>query len=347
MTLDRDFENYMQRVLDTGHRSRPGADTPPADTWQRVIAQVHPQPEEKSEMNATTLPASITQEHPVPRIVRRGIGHYISLAATIAIVAAVAMAGWFATMQLNQPDGRFALFGQTDEAAVCDVEPLTVDEVMEIVRNPFRYMYDRADPETRDQHFFFSTTETDLVRGSLLPSHETLKSVNRVTPSEETFEEARQVADRYIACMKDATHGQLWALTDPMWVQQFVLWNFPVFVDEQAVIDYLEDVIEQPVEGQYNQLSAFYTRYGDVEIVANPDIERSAQPLIATAYGDPLIAIGVVVTDENGEVILETGSTGYPHQIRAGSIATRPIIIVQQSTATGEWYVLPWLGQNS
>lgn len=294
-------------------------------------------------ITAAAIP--MAPNNPLNSRTRARFGHYLNLAATIALVLAVAVAGWFATSQLNQPggsDSRFALLGQTDETASCDVEPLTSDDVMEIVRNPYRYMFNRADPNSVALVSYEFMAQQELAVGFYFPSPGEFKSVNRTTPDEGEFEEAQAAVNTYIACMRDATNGQYWALLHPIAVQEQILAGFPVFADEETVSAHVEEVIDEPVIDIYNRMSGFYFAYGDVNIAANPDPEKADLILYASADYESTIAMGVVVTDEDGEVILETGSTGYPHQIRPGAITLRPVIVVQQSSATGEWYVMPY-----
>ena len=340
-TFLAEYSTWVDRV----HRSTPDANIPPADLWQRILAQANPQPKETKQMSSIkTATVPMTPAVPVDSRIRGGFGHYMNLAATIALVMAVAVAGWFATMQLNPSGGsenRFALLGQTDETATCDVDALTVDEVMEIVRNPYRYMVDRADPDSQALVSYQFAAEQELMVGNIVPSWHEFNAVSRVTPSEAEFEEASQAANAYIACLQHATWGQYWAMYHPVAVQQDVLAQFPVFADEESVRTHVESVINEELDPRFNTLEGFYTAYGEVAITANPDVEKADLILYGSADIEPTIAMGVLVTDESGEVIMETGSTGYPHQIRQGSITERPVIVVQKSSVTGEWYVLP------
>lgn len=276
-----------------------------------------------------------------------GFRHTLSLAASFLVVVTVALGGWFATMQLNSPNGSngaFGLLGQSDSEATCDVEPLTVDEVMEIVENPYRFMSNRVLPQVAETNPYSSAAENELMIARVDPTWEAFNSVNRVQPNQEVFDEAQAAANMYIVCADGATTGQYLALMHPFWVQEMILGSFPVYADEAAVRAYVESIIDQPMstsEGYY-RLGGYGQTYGDVAIIANPDIEKSEQVLYSTPYDEPVVAMGVVVTDEDGNVIIETGSTGYPHQIQTGALNSRPIVVVQKSEVTGRWYVLPY-----
>lgn len=354
MTEHDPFLQELQQRADRAHTSADRADDAPPDLWQRVTAQVKSNAKEHTTMNATILTAEASRGPGVYRRVppansanHRGFSHYANLAVTIAMVVAVAVAGWFATMQLNQPGGsndQFAFAPGTPEvaSATCDVDPVTVDEVMEIVRNPYRYMYDRADSESDALVSYEYMARQELAVGFYFPTAAEYQSVNRTNPSQSEFEEASEAVNSYIVCMRDATNGQYWALSHPIWVQEQVLSQFPVFADEESVRAYVEEVIDQPVEAMFNRLNGFYNAYGDAEIVANPDPELADLILYSSADYEPTIAMGVLVTGSDGEVILETGSTGFPHQVQPGAVTLRPVIVVQKSSATGEWYVMPY-----
>src|SRR5690554_3169453 len=104
MTENDPFLNDMRSWADRAHRATPGADVPPADVWQRVLAEVDLQKKGTATMSTVTaLSAPMTPRPALPLDSRGGFRHYANLAATVAIVLGVALAGWFATMQLNQP----------------------------------------------------------------------------------------------------------------------------------------------------------------------------------------------------------------------------------------------------
>jgi hypothetical protein len=328
------------------------AATGPSDgTWNRVLRNPAQETSKGTRaMSTATLSSQSTGFSSTPQeSVGQSIRRYSSMAATIALVLAVAVGGWLAMSQMTPgSDGRFAAIQATPEVAqaqTCDIEPLTVDEVMEIVRNPYRYLSNRADSDFTASADLDLATEPALMEGLLFPDHSEFDSANRSRPNEVQFDGARHVIDRYIACLPSATYGHLWAMVDPVWVQQHVLGSFPVFADEDAVRTFVEQKINQRLGSSYNVTFApFYEAYDSPSIVANPNLEMADLVSTSTWAHKPLVATGVLVIDEDGQAIMETDSSGFPHQIRDGAVPQRPVVVVGQSTITGQWYVLPWLG---
>lgn len=350
MTDHDAFLAEMSDRADRAHAATPGADQPPAHHWQHVLNQIESSPQETHTMPSMTVIASpMLAGQPGARDDRRGLSHYANRAAMLVIIATLAFGGWFAAMQLQQPggpDSRLAAVTGTPVAGlgVCDVEPLTVDEVMAIVRNPYRYLHERAKPDLPVAQDLAYAAEPELMEALVMMSYTDFTTANRTQPSAEDFAEASTAVNAYLACAPGATNGQLWAFYDPTHVQTDILDHFPVFADEASVRTYVEENIDQPAHEPLNRFDGFTAAYGDITVTANADIEYAEQVLVSSARNEPVIALGVLITDANGEVVMETSGSGYPLQLRPGALPQRPVVVVTESPVTGEWYVLPWFG---
>lgn len=317
MTLDRDFDTYMRGVLENGHSTRPDADSPPPDTWQRVLAQVQPKPEEKDEMRSATLSTYASRTPGVfpggPRSSsadRRGFSHYLNLAATIAIIATLAVGGWFAAMQVNQPgtpDPRFAVLSGTPEAAslTCDIEPLNEERVMAIVKNPMPFVTDGPTGDPR--HISEALPESS----ELYEYNYSLEvaSGNEI-PTRDQFDSAEEIANEYLECLLVGTQGQVWNFYNPINIQKSILSDFPVFSSEEDVRSRIQERIVMPaIEGEWIwQDLSFVNDIAEVSV--NPDLNLAILNRSQTMYFDQVLTVGVVLRDSDGKAMVQSNGTG-------------------------------------
>lgn len=302
------------------------------------------------------MSATATLQSPLPGAISAparkqtgGFSHFVNIAASVLVVAAIAFSGWFATMHL-QPSGdnnnglAFAPSTPTAGATTCDVTPLTVDEVMQIVKNPYAFMADNVDPDiTLDPTFTEYVAGNDLMNGNPLPTEWYVHSTDHQTPSDEAFASASEAVNQYLTCLSTATFGQYWAMIDPVAVQRAVLDRFPVFADEATVRAYVEATIDQGLASSDLVLEPLTSLVSDFQLIANPDIDQAASVPTADDIYVSLVAMGVVVTDTDGGVVLVTDSEGRSQELSSRAGSERPVLLVGKSAITGQWYVLPWL----
>lgn len=360
MTDDEQFLADLHAIADRAHASEPEADAAPPNTWQHVLATAKSETESTIErrpsMNAhIAQPMSPVWQQPASgghqtRSFSGTIRRYANLAATITLVLAVAVGGWLTMMQLqpNDPDPRFAVLPATPEgvAQTCDVEPLSVDESMQVVQNPYMFLADYAE-ETTGTSILRSPDESDLIEATLVPDRYQYETAGTIVPPQATFDDARQTVDTFLNCLPYASFGQLWAMLDPLWVQQLILGRFPVFVAEEDVLRFVQENIDQPLSSSGNPLDTFYRSDQPFTITANPNRESTHVALTFSSGYNSIVAIGSQVVGADGEVMLETDSTGFPQILRANASQQRPVLVVGKSAVTGEWYILPWLGDKS
>lgn len=350
MTLENDFENYMQRVLDEGHRSRPDASAPPADMWQQVLAKAKPNLSKEENMHTGTLASPIPG--PLPRPMhpanqKKGVGHYLNLAVTIALVVTVAAAGWFATSQLNQsgdPDHRLALLGSTpvaDTPMTCDVDPLTQERVLEIVKNPIPFI--QNGPAGEPEYIPLAVPQSAALYESDYPLEPT--KGNEI-PSRELFTETEEFANAYLECLLVGTQGQVWNFYSPTSIQQTILADFPVFSAEEDVTARIAERLELPaIEGEF--LWQDLPMLDDISSVSvNPDRDLAILNGSASMYFDQVLTFGVVLRDADGKAIVQTNGTGR-NLIPNDPMITGPNDIFLKITLVkdrgGElWHVIPW-----
>lgn len=340
----------VSHVIDThtqamsAMRTDPAASGPAAGTWNNVLrATAQPAAKGCQEMSTTaTLRSPMSGVAKAPANTQpRG---FLNIAASILAVAAIAMGGWFAAMNLlPTSDGNngiaFAPSTPTSGEATCDVAPLTVDEVMQIVKNPYAFAASRNDPTAeRLGPEYRETTEG--------PTTAEYFAATRTKPAEKDFDRALAVANSYLACLPSASWGQIWALSDPSWVQRSILAHFPVYANETEVHGFVEGRIDQPLSTDHNPLDDVYTLMPGQAITANPDIDSARAVWPGSSSGDQLLFIefGVLVTDEQGNIVLKSNSQGASEKYQTGSSKQRPRIVIGQSSTDGNWYIAPFLG---
>lgn len=299
MTDNDLFLKELRQRADRAHKSTDRADDAPPELWQRVRVQTKTEEEESSTMSSITLPAGPAPfSQPVAPAKSRGVGHYANLAATIAIVIGVALAGWFATMQLNQPQGdfRFAMLPGTPEvtSTTCDVEPMTLDEVMEIVENPYKYAeaetYGSPNSSYAPWYHDYEVVQP-MVSESLHPNYGTV-------PTETAMEQALPVLDQYLACMETGTIAQALRFVDPFSIQAHVTDEFPFYRSEVEVRAYVSEWIESgPWPDDWHNEDTGVT----LTFSPNRNTDEARTEIVWLGLGfNQLLYIGSNVMDEQG-----------------------------------------------
>lgn len=296
-------------------------------------------------MSSATLPHSIAApSKSIPEKVSGGLRHYASLAATIALVMAVAVSGWLAMSQMpgGGGDGRFAAIQGTPEVAqsqTCDVEPMTVDEVMAIVKNPYSAM--------------------GIEPGAMVPGipggafNELAEPMdNKIdlrmlgeeapAPDQDSFSAASAVMNDFLACTQHGTISQIFRLIVPAEVQRIILSDYPVFRDESTVRAGVEELIVLPAHLIVMSRS---TALDDSELLfeANPDIQSAKSYPLHNAQlyeGNELLLLGTRVTNQDGEVVFQNNATGAAYPVGTLMTTDRLRVLMVESRFNDQWYVL-------
>lgn len=278
---------------------------------------------------------------------RGQITRYLNYAASLLIVFGVAFAGAFMAMQMNQPEnssGQFALFSQTDDSATCDVEPLTVERVMEIVRNPYPFMLngplgDPAQPENPENSLY-----TGLREGGWWDKS-TIGIGMKTEPTGEVFQNASQFANEYLNCLQTGSFGQVLTFYSPIYIQDFVMEFFPVFADEDEVLAFVEEYIDSMPEDDERRyflwLRSTMHAMDIKEASVNSDPQLALQQTMWGGYNRFSVTFGVEFTNLQDETVYLTSGTGnelipFPQQSQ-GNI----VVSVAWDRVGERWYVLP------
>lgn len=253
-------------------------------------------------------------------------------------------------------EGRYAAQVVSPEAspasanAVCDVEPLTTDQIVAYVENPYSYMPDDV----------FGTPPPGQ-EGQTLPSIDLIEATEMYSeppagqgavPDEETFAQIEAVASEYLACVHNGTAAQVLTFLRPEEIQYIVFTNLPVYRTEADVRELIESVGDE----QYAHLNhllrpvAPEVRLGQQQTFVNPDLTEArvfpTRNLDVLQDSDMLVYIGQEYTDEQGNVVGRTGWDGTP--LVGGSEQTNGggSLIFVHSESTDRWYFYlhnaPW-----
>ncbi len=334
-----------QRSAMSALQRHPAAQGPAAGTWNQVLrATAQPAAKGNQEMSAIAyLPTDIPQHARPVRSSRDHINSFMRYAASILGVGGLAFSSWFALSNQpgnDDPGGRLAAIPGTPIAgsATCDVEPLTVDEVMAIVENPQSYMFDgaTASPVAYDQtgsntnQLRVMETDLELVPGNL-------------QPTEQQFADASHVANAYLACLLSGTQGQVWSFYAPSAIQSTVLAEFPVFADESTVRARVEERLIAPaVDGEF-QWSIFLQSFGASQLSVNPDRLLAVSQDSSSSYYLSVIHFGISALDDQGNDMYLSNGVGTalkPLDPMAGTMGMA--ITLAKSRSSDVWFVFPF-----
>lgn len=328
----------FHRWADEARRTDPAATGPAAGTWNRVLrstAQTSSRGGDMSSAALSTEPQSVIVYDSRPYN-RREPGHYLNLVATLAIVFAVTVGGWFAMSQLppGDGDGRFAVLQGTPEVAqaTCDVDPMTVDEVMEIVENPYKYAHPTAygRPDSNPAPWYDDYAEIQpIVAEPLSPTYGTV-------PTESAMAQALPVLDQYLACMETGTVAQTLRFVDPFSIQGRVTSEFPFYRDEEHVRQYVSEWLTSgPWSNEWHDEEGGET----LTFSPNRNINEARTQVVWFGLGfNQILYIGSNVMDENGTQLARYDAA---FQVVEGESQQRwTMHRMVYSTYTGQWYVL-------
>lgn len=334
---DEDFYRDLSLDVDDAHAARPEANNAPPALWQQIRAQYGLEKEDTTMTMTTTFiaPLSPLPLHDHERNSR--LSRYVNIAATVAVVAALALGSWFTAMNLGgdkEPEPRWAVVtGTPQDDQTCDVEPMTVDEVMAIVENPYSYVASDAYPE-KSQDLRNSKEEFrdvyPMIGASLVSSSEAI-------PTQGVMDDAMAMLDTFMACMQQ--HGTMdYALrfADPFSIQDQIRRQFPFYRDETSVREYVSALLR--TISVYSSAPAVFDGK-DLPFAPNRDRENATLYPINLGLGfDQLLFVGSDVRGDDGE----TYTLLPPWKREGGESDTRPgfIYTLAHSKYSDQWYVV-------
>lgn len=343
----------FHRWADEARRTDPAATGPAADTWNRVLRSTAQTQSRGGDMSSTALSS---QAHAAivydSRTFKRGqISRYLNYAASLLIVFGIALAGAFMAMQVNQPDGsngQFALFNLTDDSATCDVEPMTVDEVMNIAENPYRYMNedDYPNPWGTSNPLTPWDDEYQEVQPRLPVS---LNTGLDTEPTQTAFDQASVVIDEYLRCLQtDGSVAMMLRFADPFSIQHHIRTEFPFYRTEEQVRAYVTEWLDS---GElYHSIT--YERNGET-LTYRPAQDKLMAGTQIHDFGlgfDQVIYVGSEIYDANGDFVGNFHPTLYmTYGVDQEYLDHGVVFTLIHSRYTGDWYIVTdgWMNLDS
>ncbi len=334
------------RMAMSAVRSDPAAKGPAAGTWNRVLrATAQSSSKGFEEMTATTWDGSIpTSSLGSTERVKGRLPRFTTIAATLAVVSLLAFGGWFAATNLPpaSEDLRLAVMQATPlVASTCDVESMTVDRVMAIVKNPYS-AYDEDEITSSSQLSLWRDRSKMEFLEPLFAGVD-LELMDRFTyPAREPgFDNAIDRANGFLACAQGGTVGQLLNFMDPREIQRVVLSNHPVFRDEAGVRATVEELVGLPAS-TFVFPGQTPIPYAGLTLSANPERASAlvAMGSDATRYeATQLMMLGVVATNTEGTIVYQGNADGSANPNAGLTRQSQFRLILKQSSINGQWYV--------
>ncbi|MCA9833317.1 MAG: hypothetical protein KC435_05185 [Thermomicrobiales bacterium] len=349
MNDDEELFRDIARQVNGAHAELPEADDAPVALWQHIRSQYQPN-REGDIMHVTASPFTpAIGVHPTPQCQNRSLRYFANVAATIAVVAMLALGGWFAAMNLrptgDSNNGMAFAPATPDSAQTCDVEPLSAERVMEIVKNPIRFMENGPAGEPRSMEDISSNSFEARELYEAAPWETVVRDWGPTeTPTEAEFESGSDFANRYLACVLHGTQGQVWAFYNPVHIQVEVLYGFPVFSDEAAIQSWIEEVISRPATDMDTLISVFnrpVNAYGPVLITVNPDPQLALAQRTNNAFIRETVSFGVKFFDADGKPIYLTNGVGSELITNPSVNQFNAKVSIGRWGPDGNWYVLP------
>lgn len=345
---------------DSAQERDPAAMGPADDLWNRILegrGRLHVDPArfERSEDMSTTIVASVggyappqsnrTRRAQATSPLSRSGTWPNALAAALLLLtlgggAYIGRNGGFGSGGGGGGEGRFGAQVVSPEAstdivsATCDVEPLTVDEALGIVLNPLNRLADLGAANAKRADTLVEIPDSELPW---------LGAGQAVRPPNADEQDAMiATVNTYLACVRDGTSLQVWALESPQVVQKRVLSLFPVLRDEDQLRETIERYGNEPFAHFPVQTDSFMMYFSQgYGLMAND--EDDGILILNDELVDPQIGyVGInVVIEDSGEVLARMPAQyGGAQEVTAGSDVRSPgELVVESYAGTDTWLV--------
>jgi hypothetical protein len=219
---------------------------------------------------------------------------------------------------------------------VCEAEPLSEDQVFDIVMNPLNGFLQQGivlEEGTPEPLLEVPWQGGDQQRPS---SFQDPNPLHRA--SEDEAASVNAFVTEYYECLESGTSYQVWGLIMPYDVQSRILSNFPVLRSEEQIRDYIVDFGPQDfsatVRGQGHEY--FFEQGYGLQGNENP-LSLWVNP--GYAFPDVVILSGVSVLDENGEVVAAVDYNGRPSVLQPGVPGVPETLEIAYFAETNTWYI--------
>lgn len=355
-SLGASASNFHRR-MEAAQNQNPQASRPEPNLWERILDQREVE-EQESDMSSTPL---ALDNHPIrtfpvsaslPRLNRKGmdISRWTNAIAAAVLIIAIGAGYWFSGYGPGGGQGggapQYAALGLTPGASPdagttgCTVEPLTTDQVIAYVENPYSFMPGDA----------FGTPAPGEERNSIAEGLEEVGPMSGlvdsratgIVPTEGDFQDAYEIADQYFACLAEGTNAQVWALTDPGVIQQMVLNQLPVYRNQDDVRELVTSIRDEPASNAEWSLVIDGSTDGRA-VYANSNVQdaRVFDQVNSWMYNDAdmVMYIGEEFRDEDESVVAltdwnATALVGGEEQSNGTSL------ILVHSNSTDRWFVV-------
>lgn len=331
----------FHRWADSARQHDYAAMGPAASVWDTVLARTAPPRKERKHIMSSITYSTPGHAGSVPavRTNSRSFSSYANIAATVLMVIGLAGGGWFAAMQLNNPgspDPRLAAVTGTPvaDAQTCDVEPMSVDEVMVLVENPYRYAPRDVYGASRYSTGTNNPVDQEYLQVQPMVPHSARAFIQGDSPTSAAMDGALPVLESYLACVEVGTVGQALRFVDPFSIQQRVTEAFPFYRTEEEVRAYVEEWIAEPADTPHDDEAL-----EGLSVRPNPDASDATTHHVWMGMGfNQIIYLGSEILDEEGNVIAR-----YDNSLNlvSGTEQERIAIFAMiHSEYTGDWYVV-------
>ncbi|MCC6705646.1 MAG: hypothetical protein IT334_12260 [Thermomicrobiales bacterium] len=355
-TPDSDFADRFDRAFHQAAAEDPGAGALDPNLWARIQAEAGIDQTTSANASAGAPKAGPTSVDTAGTL--HGRGRYTAPAAWwrwgLAVVLLTALASTLVLSLDNDEPNRNPTSGVVSAPLVmspiaelsdtCDVEPLTVAEVLEIVTSvppPGGEPYPHTDtwlPDTNGAAEFASGT----------------RSV--VTPDITMYRAIQHAVDRYLVCQETGTNFQVWALESAPEVQrqvtQVLLYEngdaFGPEIDEAMLIAEIErlgpqlrrETWHEGIGGTYLTL---VIEDEDKQLRANQVPEAAFITTDGNVAGDTYAWIGLELQSKaDGVVIIRHGAGTEPHESNTPREQDLPVVgtlILRFDDSANAWKV--------
>lgn len=312
------FEHRFESVVNDAHERSDRGANPSSNVWKSIRAGLTDMQADTADSRATDVDSA-----PVSRRtqqMRKEAGMDIALqpgmmeaptranrrllawAATILVGVLVASGlFWYGQTPVGDDGNELAWapgMGTAEStptamiSSVCQVEPLTADQVLEMVLNPKEGYARLGNPQP------ILTGELWEPGQLLTPSFWTDLDLKPIEDPERA-EKLETMGNEFIRCLQHGSSYQVWSFLDPILVQQMIISEFPVIRTESQLREFIETVGPQPfVDSGSTDLASLmrFTRNSSLHVMDEPNALLFSEPpdgvkmengLGTIAVGDP------------------------------------------------------------